>query len=64
MATGVTLPLLLDSIGGAAAERTYVDSKGDVFTMADDAEPAKIVINANGALSLFHLGTLVRDVCV
>jgi len=36
-------------------DRTYTDFKGDTFTVADNVKP-KIVVNAVGALSLFHLG--------
>jgi len=36
-------------------DRTYTDFKGETFTVADNAKP-KIVVNAVGALSLFHLG--------
>lgn len=52
----VALSLL---VGIATGERTFIDSKDDVFTIADDAPPPKIVINAAGALSLFHLGAFV-----
>ena len=50
------LVVLLLAASATKGERTYTDSKGDVFTIADDAPPPKIIINANGALSLFHLG--------
>ena len=43
----------------AADDRVFTDSRGQVFTFTsdgDDVKQPKIVINAKGALSLFHLG--------
>jgi hypothetical protein len=51
-----TVLLLLLSGNGVSGKRTYIDAKGDVFTVEDGAPPPKIVINGYGALSLFHLG--------
>ena len=51
-----------DNIGhtAAAEDRVFTDSRGQVFTWSpgdgDNANQPRIVLNAKGALSLFHLG--------
>jgi hypothetical protein len=36
--------------------REFIDDRGVSFTWPDDGAQPTVIVNANGALSLFHLG--------
>lgn len=59
MKKSLQLTVWLAFIALVASDRSFVDSKGDVFRVSDNAKP-RIVINAFGAVSFFHLGEFLQ----
>ena len=50
---------IITLLAASAQGKEFVDDRGVTFTWPDDASPPTIVVNAEGALSLFHLGEFI-----
>jgi hypothetical protein len=48
--------LLMAALATLSQAREFTDDRGVTFTWPDDGASPTIVVNANGALSLFHMG--------